>query len=764
MPRSLLASRHVVTSAFVLLVTTFAPSVARPAGADSQLLLEKQGSTNVLRLEQIGVFHTTANPIQNWRLVQLPDSNAQLALWEEQDGGRVVAFYAIIRDGQRAAAVRRVSYDVLLRHSRFDPLVAEPLIADLVAAKDSNIYVVQFWTQPLDEYRESLRRAGASIYKYIANHAYLVKMNPEVRNRVRAFPFVRWVGAYHPAYRLEEFLLEEYVLTRVVTPELRRRLRRFNIQVFERGNAQQDAVAQRIEAVGGTVHSTNPLGFRLEATLTPDQLLSVAAMDEVLFIDRWSPAEVDMDVAREIGGANFIENTLGFTGAGVRGEIMDLNMSLRATHVDYQAMPPLLHGATTGSGGHGNSTYGIIFGTGTENLNARGMLPGAQGIFAPTLGGAARYAHTAELLQEPYLSVFQSNSWGNAQTTAYTTVSAEMDDILFTHDILITQSQSNTRNQNSRPQAWAKNIVSVGGIKHFNTLDMSDDCWGCTPGGASIGPAADGRIKPDLAHFYDLVFTVGGSTDTGYTNFGGTSAATPIVAGHFGLFFEMWHNGLFGNPTGPSVFDSRPHMTTSKAMMINTARSWSFSGSDDDLSRAKQGWGMPDLATLYERGTAIGVVDETDILSNLGSTSYYTDVQSDPPPAPLRMTLVYADPPGTTSSSQHRINDLTLRVTSPSGVVYWGNNGLLAGLWSEPDGEPNTNDTVENVFIETPEPGVWAIDVIASEINEDSHLETPEVDADYALVVSGILIPPPTASRDSRTLPSAESRLRRLKR
>src|SRR5260370_36455937 len=99
--------------------------------------------------------------------------------------------------------------------------------------------------------------------------------------------------------------------------------------------------------------------------------------------------------------------------------------------------------------------------------------------------------------------------------------------------------------------------------------------------------------------------------------------------------------------------------------------------------------------------------------------------------------MVYKEPMGTTSASLHRINDLDLQVTSPSGVVYWGNNGLLAGMWSVPGGEPDTKNTVENVFIETPEPGFWTVRVIASEINQDSHPATPELDADYALVVSG---------------------------
>ena len=68
----------------------------------------------------------------------------------------------------------------------------------------------------------------------------------------------------------------------------------------------------------------------------------------------------------------------------------------------------------------------------------------------------------------------------------------------------------------------------------------------------------------------------------------------------------------------------------------------------------------------------------------------------------MRVTMTYADPAGNPASTLHRINDLTLKVTSPSSVVYWGNNGLLEGNWSAPNGDPNTVDTVERVTGERP--------------------------------------------------------------
>ena len=52
-------------------------------------------------------------------------------------------------------------------------------------------------------------------------------------------------------------------------------------------------------------------------------------------------------------------------------------------------------------------------------------------------------------------------------------------------------------------------------------------------------------------------------------------------------------------------------------------------------------------------------------------------------PPPFRYStptaVLHADPPGTTASDLHRINDVNLQVTSPTGTIYHGNVGLDAG-------------------------------------------------------------------------------------
>ncbi|HIH00187.1 MAG TPA: S8 family serine peptidase [Thermoplasmata archaeon] len=684
------------------------------------------------------VFSQGNRTIMNERSIMVPASSVLIKLWDEQlDTGAEVPFYSISLDGGKTIArTVQPSYELGLRYARFDPLNGEPAIIPLLAASDdTHLYIVQFFTQPLEEFQEAITTYGGIVRHYIAQYAYLVEMTGSVRTEVETLPYVRWIGMYHPAYRLEEFMLDN-----LENAYQRYPLKQYNIQVLS--VEQKTAVSERIRSIGGLVNKADAGKFLIEATLTPDQLFQMIRWDEVLFVDRWSPYEADMDIAREIGGANYIESVAGYNGSGVRGEVFDAGFNL--VHVDFQSRPLIPHGSV-GSDYHGASTSGIVFGDGTGNPQARGMLPAGQGIVGDYnyigLEGTNRYIHTGELGQDPYYGVFETSSVGSDRTTEYTTISADTDSALFDFDVLHCQSQSNAGDQMSRPQAWAKNIVSGGAVYHQDTLTKTDDEWNY---GASIGPATDGRIKPDLCSFYDWIFTTTGGSPTAYTdNFGGTSGATPIIAGHFGLFYQMWSDGIFGNDVDPdgTVFENRPHMTTAKAMMINTAEQYPFNGTSEDLTRMHQGWGMPSLKNMYDLRDNFYIINEEDVLENLEVSTHIVAVESGSPY--LKVTMTYADPAGNPGvPTQHRINDLTLKVISPSDVEYWGNYGLKTGVWSQPDGTPDTKDTVECVFIQNPEVGSWTIQVKADEVIQDSHVETPELDADYALVVSPVLSGP----------------------
>ncbi|GAB4370852.1 MAG: hypothetical protein Kow0062_05940 [Acidobacteriota bacterium] len=654
-----------------------------------------------------------------------PSGRALFATWRED--GRLFEAHLRAAEGRWSAA-ERVSEALRLRDGLVVGDAALPAApAAFRAGPDDPVRLVSLRTKVLPEWRAALEAAGAEVLKYVPDDAFLVRASAEVRERLAALSIVRRVEPYHPWYRLAA-PVRAWIDETGAAGEMRR----FRVLLFEWGAAAKHRVADRAVARGARVAALWPNGQILELWLTRAQVGAVAADPDVMWIDPWTPPETDMDLVREDAGTNYVETVAGFCGQGVRGEVLDAG--IQDDHPDFDGI--MLHGPTSVAS-HGTSTYGIVFGNGDRDgdgeAKGTGHLPCAeQGIAADYDSLGDRFAHTQELLDAPYFAHFQTNSWGDARTRSYNSTSFEMDDIIWRLDFAILQSQSNAGNQDSRPQAWAKNIISVGGIRHHDTLDTGDDNWGS---GASIGPAEDGRIKPDVSYWYDSIYTT--TTGSGYTaGFGGTSAATPESAGVLGLLIQMWAENVFGtDPQGATVFEKLPSFSTLKALLINTAVQYPFSGESDDLTRVHQGWGRPSARQAYDLAGRSFFVDQEFNLQVDGMASF--DVQVEPGEPELKVTMVYPDPPGTTSATLHRINDLDLKVTSPSGTVYWGNNGLKANNYSQPGGGPNTVDTVENVFVQNPEDGVWKVEVIASEVNEDAVLATPELDATFSLVVTG---------------------------
>ncbi len=731
--RTLSRECRVLVATLALVAGSTASALA--ADAVSKINVRRSPVGAQLSLGKGAAFHTADGTVSNTRVFGVPGTPTVLATWDQRSGAGVTHWYAISLTGNGFDAVRQTDYTIRLRYASFDPLTqGEPAMPEALQSPQTNVYIVQFWTMPLESMREAIAALGGSVVQYMPEQSHIVRMSPEAAAQVAALPYVRWVGKNHAAYKLEEPVL---AMLNADGPANAGSV--YTIMALDRGPADQNALGAFIQQLGGQVRGTNPYAYNMQVVLSPEQLRQVMQRDEAYFIETWGPGGTDMDIARQIGGAHNYLSGLGFKGQGVRGEVFDTEVS--AAHPQWNGQAPLYHGANGNAGTHGSSCYGINFATGNGNAQATGMCPEReQGIFAfyanwSPFGGQPRHLLTQQSVDpaQPYKSSYQTSSVGSPQITTYSAVSAETDDYLFLYDYLSCQSQSNTGNQTSRPQAWAKNIVSVGALDHMDTLSRADD----NQSGASFGPASDGRIKPDLLHFYDSIFTT--TAGSGYTQFGGTSGATPITAGHFGLLFQMVHQGVIpGLDPGSTVFASRPKMVTAKALMMNNAYqyNWLAGGAGAGLTRARQGWGMADVRRIYDMRNKTVVHNEDYALAPLETKTYNIVVSAGEPE--LRITMAYVDPQGNPANqSQHRVNDLTLRVVSPADAVYYGNSGATAGLYTTAGGVANVKDTVEMVYVQNPTPGTWTVEVRGDAIIQDSRPETPGLNADYALVVTG---------------------------
>ncbi len=622
------------------------------------------------------------------------------------------------------AVVPRERGVLYLRAGRVPPGEAMPSVPEPGAATaDNELFLVFLDARRSAETRKALANTGALILAYLPNDTYALRFDPGRTPHLLDLEGVTRIEPFHPWYRLDTNL-QEWILSEG-DPETRR----LRIVIFEWGAQAKQPVVDEAQRTGTHVYPVAPNGQVIEVEANRKQLLDLARLPETAWIDAWTPTATDMDLTRESSGANWLDSLEGFCGQGVRGEVFD--SGFEETHQDFGGV--MLHGPHDLMN-HGTSTYGIVFGDGSGDAKALGMLPCAeQGIFADKDEVTDRYAHTKELLSYPYLASFQTNSWGHTRSTGYTSYSHEMDDITWRLDLPIVQSQSNSGSQLSRPEAWAKNVISVGGIRHANTLTEADDQWS---GGTSIGPAEDGRIKPDLCYWSDHIYT---TTTGGYRpDFDGTSSATPQVAGVLGLIMELWSENAWNtNPVGETVFERRPHAATAKALLISSTQQYEFSGTDHDLTRMHQGWGRPNARLAKQRAARSLVVDQAVQLT-LNESAHY-EVEVEPGESELRVVMVYPDPPGTLSASMHRINDLDLSVRSPAGVLYHGNHGLGEGTNSVSGGSSDTLNTVEVVRVADPPAGLWQIEILAAEINQDGELATTEEDASFALVVTGAI-------------------------
>jgi hypothetical protein len=598
-----------------------------------------------------------------------------------------------------------------LKAARFDPFFESPDIsAELEFTSESPFYLVQLHGPVQGSWLFDITDLGGTILGYIPDYTYIVYAEQDVKSDIADLPFVRWTGMYHPAYKIEPglFSLQGQV--------------QLNVMVFGTPDIYDNiaVVMDIIATFGGTTIDTEPDSSNIRVEVDASKITDIAFIPEVEWIDQYLPPVALMDNIRVFTGAESPLHEYGFNGTGIVGEVKDAGID--QDHVEFEGQLIGLDG-NVDEDSHGTSTFGIVFAKGVDD-QALGMLPGGKGVFCDW--GVGRKQSIANMVNN-WDGVFQSNSWSSGSADgSYQSNSRQNDESIFEYDVTMLYASGNGGNDGTVTQdATAKNVIAVGALNHYNNQDRTDDLHNGNQG--NKGPTDDGRIKPDVVGPYDSIYTT--TSGGGYTSgFGGTSGATPVAAGVTGLIYEMYRDNHFkNNPSG-----TLPHAATVKAIIIADAYQYEFSQGD----RFAQGWGLVDVGNVYLVGENHLIDDESLSLETGESTSYQvqsTGIQ------PLKITLVWTDVPGTTSSSQHLVNDLHLKVTDPDGTVYWGNSGLEESKWSSSGGSADTVNNVENVFIELPMAGLWTIEVSAENIAQDGNTDTAEIDQSFALVASGVM-------------------------
>ncbi|HUL51642.1 MAG TPA: S8 family serine peptidase [Verrucomicrobiae bacterium] len=476
---------------------------------------------------------------------------------------------------------------------------------------------------------------------------------------------------------------------------------------------------------------------------------ALAQNDDIQFIDFVDPPlQAVNDQARETAGVDQIQQqipTLDGSGAKVilydDGPVDSGHHGLPNVTVDPD-IP-----TTTQTSPHATNVAGILGGNGIDSGNYaqatpttppnqyRGMAPGADIIsFAIPTGTSIESQTTAivggrlDMYNDIIKGVSQfsgnlaSMSLGaNAAAPGgditllgkYTDTSLLIDTLVLATDqnpLIFFEAAGNSRQFDTSTTgdfntidapASAKNSIVVGAINtdHREITDYT-----------AFGPTMDGRIKPDIvapgSHTSGCMDDSCGLVSTApmesYSPMHGTSQATPVAAGVGALIIQEWqstHDNFGGTPVLPLP-------STVKAILIHTATDLGNPGPDYEF-----GWGAVnataaiDLILADQQKNHELITEGVSTLKNNVTFPFQSDGSRN-----VKATLVWDDTESSPSQSKALVNDLDLRLISPSNTVF---KPLVLDPCHPNNPAVQGNDDTNNVemALGNTESGTWHVQV-----------------------------------------------------
>ena len=283
---------------------------------------------------------------------------------------------------------------------------------------------------------------------------------------------------------------------------------------------------------------------------------------------------------------------LGYKGSSIIA--YDIDSGINTQHVDFQGriMEESKSFITKGNGykindpsiededGHGTHTAGIMAGAGIGNDEYIGMAPEAQilvgrlGSPAPPEAFIAAFEYALELKEAGTVVDVINLSWGGTDTEGQDAEEAMIRE-LYLNNILVAVAAGNSGTSYytaESPGAEAQSI-SVAATKQTGQGQAYF---------SSVGPTADGYVKPDLAAPGMGIMSCGIESSEDYVSMQGTSMATPAITGAAAVLI----NALKG--------ESIPY----DAGMIKTAMMLAGDGQGSDYLQL--GAGVPDLGKALD--------------------------------------------------------------------------------------------------------------------------------------------------------------------
>ena len=388
-------------------------------------------------------------------------------------------------------------------------------------------------------------------------------------------------------------------------------------------------------------------------------------------------------------------NGRNYRGEGIGVMVRDFGNIGPVPHIDFKGRLTELN-SDVNPFNHGDGVAGVLAGAGNLDPIMRGAAAGAT-IFNVNRSQTFLDAETTSLINSGEAQITNTSSGLNCMNEYNLNAVTVDQQTLDIPSLMHVMSAGNTNNSDCGYGAgpdWSnlgggnktgKNMIAVGNANFDGSIVDN----------SSRGPAADGRIKPDLVAMGNGQF----STDENnqYFLFGGTSSSSPSTAGAAAQLYEAYSD-LNGGTLPPSALI--------KATMLNTANDAGNIGPDYTY-----GWG------IVNGLRAVKVIEEGQYMSDeIAQGNINNHVINIPSGATqVRFMVYWSDVPGAVGADFALVNDLDLVVNDPT------NNTFLPWILDPtPDpvalNTPATNgpdhlNNMEQVQINNPTAGDYTLDI-----------------------------------------------------
>jgi len=451
---------------------------------------------------------------------------------------------------------------IRLQYATFDPLKGEPNIPTNLRASSQEgagyrYYIVQLSGPVYESQKAQIQQAGGVIFDYIPDYAFIVRLDEQSRQVVSSLPFVRWVGYYHPIYKLSSplrTLLEGGI--GMNAPH------RYVVLTFNQAGADMVVNKLNKQVISRSNIGPNPTVI---ANLDAVQAANLAQLEDVYYIEQEYDLVAHDEKARAITGVNLVWQDLGFFGAGQNIAVADSGFDtgiFGSYHTDFGnrlAFAEVFRFINDWRDyhGHGTAVAGVALGNGTQSGGGpnsfAGVAPQASLIVQSYLNQNANYGGRMGPVTTLFQHAYDANarvhndSWGDATAPGQYVVDARLaDDFMWNKlrapngEMVIVYSAGNEGadyNQDGTVDlgsvvapATAKNVIAVGASENdrpngqgwlgtsnttygqFYTNEGDPNRFARDPimndypsnniGGLAAfsgrGPTHDQRIKPDL--------------------------------------------------------------------------------------------------------------------------------------------------------------------------------------------------------------------------------------------------------------------------